>query len=163
MPQSKIVQSGHKDIIANIFNEKIVMLKNFFFPPPPIADLSDFNGFTYPTASECPITITEKEVLQAIKHPKPDKAPGPDGITNQILQACAESLKSILTSIFQACIDNGYHPHAYKCAHTITLKKPKKENYTTPKAWRPIALLNTTGKVLESVIAVKLSYLTELH
>lgn len=56
-----------------------------------------------------------------------------------------------------------YHPRAYKDAHTITLKTRQKDDYTTPKAWSPIALLNTTGKVFESVMAAKMSYLTERH
>lgn len=113
-------------------------------------------------ASECPIIITE-EVLQAIKRPRADKAPCPDGFTNRVLRACAGVLKSLLTPIFQAYITHVYHPHAYRCASTITLKKPQKDDYTTPKAWRPIALLNTTGKALESIMAVKISHLTEMY
>ena len=163
MPQLKVTQPGHPDIEANTFEEKIEMLKTFFFPPPPEADLSDLPSYIYPSASECPIIITEKEVLQAIKRPRADKAPGPDGVTNRVLQACAEVLKSLLTPIFQAYIDHAYHPHAYKCAHTIILKKPQKDDYTTPKAWQPIALLNTTGKALESIMATKISHLTEMH
>ena len=37
------------------------------------------------------------------------------------------------------------------------LKKPDKPDYTLPKAYRPIALLNTLGKALEGVTAAKLS------
>ena len=36
-----------------------------------------------------------------------------------------------------------------------------KTDYTTPKAYRPIALLNTIGKALESIIAEKIAFLTE--
>lgn len=102
-------------------------------------------------------------MLAAIRRPKPDKAPGPDGITNRILQKGAETIAKLLTPVFQACAVQGYHPRAYKDAHTITLKTRQKDDYTTPKAWSPIALLNTTGKVFESVMAAKMSYLTERH
>ena len=107
--------------------------------------------------------MTEAEVLRALKCPKADKAPGPDGITNRFLQACSEKLKTMLKPIFQACVTLACHPQAFKAAHTIALKKPQKEDYTTPKAWRPIALLNTMGKALNSIMAAKMSYLTEAH
>jgi hypothetical protein len=41
------------------------------------------------------------------------------------------------------------------------LRKPNKEDYTISKAYRPIALLNTIGKILELVMARKLSQLVE--
>ena len=40
---------------------------------------------------------------------------------------------------------------------------PGKPDYTIGKAYRPIALENTLGKVLESVMADIISYLTETH
>ena len=43
----------------------------------------------------------------------------------------------------------------------MVLRKPGKDNYTTPKAYRPIALLNTIGKIMDSIIAKRLSYLAE--
>jgi ribonuclease HI len=41
------------------------------------------------------------------------------------------------------------------------LRKPKKPDYTKPNAYRPIALENTIGKVLESIMAETISYLAE--
>lgn len=35
-----------------------------------------------------------------MKRSQTDKAPGPDGITNRVLQECAESLKTMLTPKF---------------------------------------------------------------
>ena len=41
------------------------------------------------------------------------------------------------------------------------LQKPGKKDYTTLKAYRPIALLNTLGKVLESIIFIRLKLVSE--
>ena len=41
------------------------------------------------------------------------------------------------------------------------LRKPGKSDYTDPAAYRPIALLNTLGKVLESIVATRLKDLAE--
>ena len=49
----------------------------------------------------------------------------------------------------------------FKEADTIVLKKLGKADYTVPKAYRPIALLNTLGKVLEAVLARRLSDIAE--
>ena len=48
-------------------------------------------------------------------------------------------------------------------ANTIALKKIDKGDYTTRKAYRPIALLNTLSKVMESIIGSKITYLVEKH
>ena len=45
----------------------------------------------------------------------------------------------------------------------MVLRKPGKPRYDTPKAYRPIALLNTLGKLLTAIIAEQLTYYTEKH
>lgn len=67
----------------------------------------------------------------------------------------------MLIRIFQARIDNAYYPRVYKCVYTITLNKPQNGDYTEPKAWQLIALLNTTGSALGSIMATKINHLTE--
>jgi hypothetical protein len=151
------------DRTATTFAEKAEMLREVFFPAPPPADLTDIEGSFYPTPTSCPLIITEREVEEALRRPAPDKAPGPDGIPFRILRACSKTLTTILTPLFQSCIELSYHPNAFKMANTITIKKPGKGDYTVPKAYRPIALLNTLGKSLESIIGRKISYLAEAH
>ena len=131
------------DQIADMFDENAEMLKSIFFPAPPPADLSDIEGSFYPASPHCPMIITRSEVSKALHQLKPDKAPGPDGISNRILKACAEKLVELLKPLFQACVTLSYHPRAFKMANTIVLRKIDKGNYTTPKAYRTIALLNT--------------------
>jgi hypothetical protein len=41
------------------------------------------------------------------------------------------------------------------------LKKSGKKDYTDPTVYKPIALLNTLGKVLESIIVKRISDLVE--
>jgi hypothetical protein len=43
------------------------------------------------------------------------------------------------------------------------LRKPRKSDYSIPGAYYPISLLNTLGKLLEAVIARRLSYFAEKH
>lgn len=107
--------------------------------------------------------ITKLKILEAIRQFKTDKAPGPDGISNKILKACAEKLSVLLVPLFQACITYLYHLQAFKMANMVTMKKPGKADYTTPKTYCSIVLLNTLGKVLKSIIGKKITYLAEKH
>src|SRR6266481_6081208 len=46
---------------------------------------------------------------------------------------------------------------------TIVLPKPGKPRYDVPKAYRPITLANTFGKLLSSIVAEDLSFMCENH
>jgi hypothetical protein len=43
------------------------------------------------------------------------------------------------------------------------LRKPGKPDYSIPGAYRPISLLNTLGKILEAVMARRLSFWAEAY
>ncbi len=64
--------------------EKVEIVKNAFFPTPPIPQLADIQNFVYPVGIDMP-NITEKEIELAILRPALDKAPGTDGIPNRVL------------------------------------------------------------------------------
>lgn len=46
---------------------------------------------------------------------------------------------------------------------TVVLHKPRKPCYNNPKAYRPIALLNTMSKVLTAIKADLMSFYMETH
>ena len=65
--------------------------------------------------------------------------------------------------IYNAALRNGYHPREWKQAITLALRKPNKADYAVCGAYRPIALLNTIGKILESIIARRISKLAKTY
>lgn len=93
----------------------------------------------------------------------PNKAPGTDDITNGILHRTLDILLPSLHKLFNACLQLGYCPAHFKETITVALQKPGKDDYSQPKSYRPIALLNTLGKVLEAVIANRLTYLADTY
>lgn len=78
---------------------------------------------------------------------------GLSGVPNWFLKLLGEALVETLRVLIQGCLEWEYYPRAFKIARTVVLKKPGKPDYQQPKAWRPTALLETTGKVIEAVIA----------
>lgn len=137
--------------------DKAKLFRSVFFPTPPDADLEDLQNAEYNDQIEMP-SIEEREVKNAIRTASPLKAPGPDGIANKALQAGKTLVAAHLTRIFNQSLQLGYCPARFRESITAVLRKSDKANYAIPKAYRPIALLNTLGKVVDSVIARRLSY-----
>jgi len=57
------------------------------------------------------------------------------------------------------CANVGYHPQIWRKTVAVVLHKPKKPDYSNPRAYRLIQLEECLGKVLESVIARRLSHM----
>ena len=141
--------------------QKTETLSKAFFPPPPSADLSDISDTIYPEAVSTNLNITMTQVKHAIERLAPNKAPGPDEIPNHILKRCLSTLQHHILTLAQLSMQLGHFPRPFKETTTLILRKPNKPNYTKPNAYRPIALENTIGKVLESIMAEHVSYLCE--
>ena len=50
--------------------------------------------------------------------------------------------------ILHKAAEVGYHPEMFRHSICVVLRKPKKPDYTLPKAYRPIQLLEVLGKAL---------------
>ena len=54
---------------------------------------------------------------------------------------------------FVQCLPHpAYFPKAWRRAKVIALRKPGKDAYDTPRAYRPISLLSSVGKILETLM-----------
>ncbi|KAF7184036.1 hypothetical protein CNMCM7691_004595 [Aspergillus felis] len=107
--------------------------------------------------------ITELEIEQALKAAKSSTAPGEDSLTTLVWKHLWKFLNRFITGIFTVSVKLVYHPKRWRRAKIVVLCKPGKPDYLNPGAYRPISLLNTLGKLLEAVVARRLSYLTEKH
>jgi ribonuclease HI/exonuclease III len=123
-------------------------------PPPP--------EVTYPERLEWN-EITKEEVHAAVKRLSPYKAPGPDGLPNVVWQKLWHVLGDELHYIVKTSIDLSYLPSQWKTANILPLRKPGKGRkvFNEPSSYRPISLLATISKIVESVLAERLSYLDE--
>jgi hypothetical protein len=67
----------------------------------------------------------------------------------------------VLTELFNMCLDTGTHP--WKHTTIVILNKPNKPDYSAPKVYRPIALMECMGKVLERIVAKRVNNDIEEH
>jgi hypothetical protein len=107
--------------------------------------------------------ISKEQIGRQLARLKPYKAPRPDGIPNIVLTKCADALTNRLLYIYRAMTKNVWYYDPWKLLTTVVLRKPGKPRYNTPKAYRPIALLNTLCKVLTAVVVDLMTFYTERH
>ena len=82
-------------------------------------------------------------------------APGPNGVYYCILGESAGVLCKRLSALYTACFRGATFPTPWKEANLVLLNKPSRDS-TTPRAYRPICLLDVEGKLLERVIASRI-------
>ena len=149
---------------ASSNEEKSRVLAKCFFPskptqPPPLQTADQ----DVQHADIEALSITKEQVLRQLWRLKPYKAPGRDGIPNVVLVKCSDILADRLLGIYSAMLELNLQYEPWKCFTTVVLRKPGKPRYDLPKAYRPIALLNTMAKVLTAIVADHVSYLTKKH
>ena len=152
------LQVGTSELTGN--EEKAQAFLDSFFPEMNMP----CDNLPTPTPLELPWQpITELEIQRSLKAAKGTTAPGDDNLPMLVWKQLWVYLKDIITNIFNTSMTLGYHPKQWRNAKIVVLRKPGKPDYSVPGAYRPISLLNTLGKLLEAVVARRLSYLTEKH
>jgi ribonuclease HI len=163
--QTGIIPTLHQgDRTAETAEQKADLLRGTFFPPPPTADLSDIEGYIYDQSQDVTFPdINEHKITKAIQKAPPDKAPGPDTIPNKVWRAltAVPAFIQALKMLFNACIYLGHNPQHFQISTTVVLRKAAPRDFRLPKSYHPIALLSTLGKVLESIIASRVSWALE--
>ena len=143
--------------------EKAALFTDLFFPPCP---------HNLPSLPEdldpCPpllkfSTPAPHQITCRINKTNPFNASGEDGIPNVVLRECKTLLTPLLHTSLLAILNTGYFPKRWRSWKTIVLWTPGKPDYTIAKAYHPIALYNTMGKIISGVMTDITVYLTIRH
>jgi hypothetical protein len=161
------ISTGANSPKAINHKDKCKAIRQELYQPPPqletefhsnLTDRDEDNDILF-----TPITTTEIE--EAISGVSANSAPGPSQIPYQAVKWAwqNETCSRYITALFQKCIQTGYHPKAWRKAVAVTLRKPNKPDYSNPRAYRLITLLESLGKILEKIIARRLTFLAGSH
>ncbi|CAB3225759.1 unnamed protein product [Arctia plantaginis] len=90
------------------------------------------------------------QVQQALAQLKPQRSCGPDGIPPFILRDCRSVLAEPLLYIFYQCLQTAVFPDRWKTTRVVLV--PKGGMGDKVDEYRPIAVLSSPAKVLESAI-----------
>lgn len=135
---------------ARLFNEffhSTFTVSNFILPPS--------ECLPSPSTQLSHIEIDSSDVFQALIKLDPTKAVGCDKIPPRLLKCCATSLTEPITHLLSTCISTCSIPEEWKI-HQIT-PVFKKGDRTSPTNYRPISLLCTISKILESIVYNKVA------
>lgn len=154
------IYSSSSNSLKESFKDKCIALKSILLPQPPSSTKPDLSQYQPSSNWKWP-KLSEIELKEACTSKIKGKTPGPDLITQEIISQAYSAIPDVFYIIYSLLINKGYHPKVWKQATGFILKKPNKPDYSQPKAYRVISLLNCLGKVSERILAKRLSYLAE--
>ena len=96
------------------------------------------------------ITCTASEISNLIEILNPNKATGPDNISNRMLKAVAHEISVPLSILFNRSLGEGSFPDFWKCPNVLPLYK--KGDKSVLSNYRPVSLLSGVGKLLERIV-----------
>lgn len=106
--------------------------------------------------------FTEKEIHERISSLKKNKAPGIDGILNEMLKYGRFYLVPMLTKLFNNVLDKGIFPSQWN----VGLIKPiykNKGDPSLPGNYRGITLASSLGKLFTSIMQIRYSHFLEIN
>ena len=101
------------------------------------------------------IKLTKEDVESAIKSLKINSAPGPDGMTGELLTNCASVISEPLAALFTKSLTEGSVPTLLKRAAVVPIYKGG--DRSRPSNYRPVSLTPILMKGMENIV----TFLTE--
>ncbi|QRW18672.1 Reverse transcriptase (RNA-dependent DNA polymerase) [Rhizoctonia solani] len=107
--------------------------------------------------------ISTDEIANAIKCTSNKSSPGAFGSNYRLLKWAFWCDTSIFVNLFNLCLRIGYHPSVLRNCVIAPIPKPRRQDMSLPKNYRPIALLETLSKLLEKVITTRITFEAGKH
>ena len=106
--------------------------------------------------------LTLRELDKALNKLKKRKSPGPDGITNEMLQHLDTTARLKLLEIFNLTWEEGRVPQLWKEAIMIPVPKKGKDR-SKASSYRPISLTSCVVKTMERIVNARLMHYLETN
>ena len=106
---------------------------------------------------KCCNPLLTREITATLRRYSTSSAPGPDTIPYSVWKRVDLTAQRLLTDLLGPLLKYGYHLVSMKKANGIMLDKPGKHSYASPALFRVIVLLQAVSKILERVVASRLS------
>ena len=157
-PSPPISRGADRPPAVNHEDKCDAIREELFQVPPDLPHIPEPNlATTHEDDLECP-AVTWREIRDAIHKPSTKSAPGDDGMGYLVLRWAWAVREDEIALLVRKAVEWGYHPKRWRRAITVALRKPKKPDYSQPRAWRLIQLLVCLGKVVERIQAKRLAH-----
>ena len=91
----------------------------------------------------------------------PGKSPGLDGIPNEVVRLIAKKNPQMLTSVFNKCPKEGIFPDRWRRQKLVLIPKSTQASVADPSLFRPLGMIESTGKLFERVILNRMENVCE--
>jgi hypothetical protein len=132
-------------------------IADHLFPEPPPTDWASEPRPTNDAADSATPLFTTSELREACLRLPPGKATGPDGIPNEILLRVARIVPQVFLEAFNRCLSENKFPERWKISRLVLLRKGPDKPVLSPSSFRPLCMLNSTAKLLERLILIRLN------
>jgi hypothetical protein len=149
-----LTESMDPELLYRVVEELFPPMEQNFVPPRMAPRLSaNDNG----SGEQDPPLITDAEFEAAVDRLRAKKtAPGPDGVPGRVLGLSIKHFRDRLRELLDACFRTGKFPKLWKDGALFLIKKDGRPP-EDPSAYRPIVLLDETGKLFERIVASRLT------
>jgi len=151
-------------------------IADFLFPAAPVTNWSEapspavhniFEAFD-PDLNTLDFTMviprfTADELTRAVRRLSPRKAPGPNGLPNEVLKMFAVSRPQAALRIYNDCLTALTFPPRWKRARLVLIRKGPDKPPDQPSSYRPICMLDSSGKLLERLLLQRLESHLDAH
>ena len=110
-----------------------------------------------PVAGEVIPEVSIDELLRACNRVGNNKASGPDGIPNIALKTAIKERPEMFTELYTQCLKEGIFPDMWKVQRLVLLLKGGDKPPEQPSSYRPLCILDTSGKIFERIIGERLT------
>ncbi|KAB5587958.1 Reverse transcriptase from mobile element jockey protein [Ceratobasidium theobromae] len=149
--------------LATTNSEKSEVLHSTFFPFTPgqptgasIEAVTQHDELAFPP-------ISWSEIATNLASCSNKSAPGAHGTNYWVLRWAFAVRGDLIEALYNAMLTLEYHPACLKNALITPIPKPNKFDFASPKAYRPISLLETLSKLFEKIMAARFTALSGLH
>ena len=165
------LQDSHGDLVNDkkLMSDLLLNLFSGVFSTPSANHvISDVTSFFYDDEHSnlnlkpklTTINFTKEHVESAIKSLKINSAPGPDGMTGELLTNCVSVISEPLAALFTKSLTEGSVPTLLKRAAVVPIYKGG--DRSLPSNYRPVSLTPILMKVMEKIVRGNIvTFLTE--
>lgn len=107
--------------------------------------------------------FTQQEIEENLTHCHNKSAPGAFGTNYKVLKWAFADMPNFFVELFNSFIRLSYHPRCFRSAIISPIPKPNRYDWASPKSYRPISLLETTSKLFERCVAVRMLAIAGKH
>ncbi|KAB5587976.1 Reverse transcriptase from mobile element jockey protein [Ceratobasidium theobromae] len=154
---------GPDGTLATTNLAKAELLHDTFFPYTPATPAGHaVEAMTQNPALSFP-AISRGEIAANLASCSNKSAPGAHGSNYRVLRWAFAARGDLIEVLYNAMLSHEYHPVCLKNALIAPIPKPNKFDFASPKAYRPISLLETLSKLFEKIMAARFTTLSGLH